>query len=72
MKVRMKTLSAGPSGVRTPGQVVDVDSAGARALVAGGYAEYVELQHEAEPVETATVSPPEQAVRVRPKKARRK
>ena len=76
MKVRMKTFSANPSGVAAPGQVVPVTPDRARELVSGGYAEYVEVPREPEPQasepETATVAAPEQAVRVRAKKARRK
>lgn len=45
-KVKMKTLDAGPNGVRIPGQVVDVDAKEAQALVDGGYAEYVEKKQE--------------------------
>lgn len=54
MKVRMKTLSAGPDGVLSPDQVVDVSPEKAKELVAGGFAEYASRA-----VETATVTPPE-------------
>ncbi len=38
----MNTLSAGPTGVRQPGSVVEVDEAEGKALVAGGYADVVD------------------------------
>ena len=41
MRVRMKTLLAGPFGIRQPGEVHDVGAKEAEALVAGGYAEQV-------------------------------
>lgn len=42
MRVKMKTLMAGPDGVRKPDTVHDLPSAEAEALIAGGYAEKVE------------------------------
>lgn len=42
MRVRMKTLMAGPDGVRRPDTVHDLPTAEAEALIAGGYAEKVE------------------------------
>jgi membrane protein involved in colicin uptake len=39
MRVRMKTTSAGPEGVRKQGQIIDVAKDEAEALIAGGYAE---------------------------------
>ena len=42
MKVKMKTLAAGPKSVWRPGQVVNVDAEVARVLIEGGYAERVE------------------------------
>jgi hypothetical protein len=45
-KVRMKTLDAGPNGVRQIGQVYDVDDKEAKELVEGGFAEYVEKSNE--------------------------
>ena len=41
MKVRYKTLSAGPGGVIRVGEVRDVDDAIGKALISGGYAEAV-------------------------------
>lgn len=73
MKIRMKTLAAGPEGVLQPGQEVDVDDALAKEWIARGYAEEVEtgLAEEASEAvrETAAVEPPEQAVT--PKKTTR-
>lgn len=42
MRVRMKTLSAGPAGVLAVGEVYDLPEAQARELVAGNYAEPVD------------------------------
>lgn len=38
MKIKMITLDAGPDGVRRPGEVHDVPTLEAEALIAGGYA----------------------------------
>lgn len=76
MKVKMKTLAAGPEGLYQPGQEVDLPAAQAKALIAGGYAEEVVLadveQQQKEPAEreTAAVEPPEKAVV--PKKTRKR
>lgn len=43
MKVRMKTIMAGPGGNAAPGQVIDVDEATGRAYIDGGFAEAVTL-----------------------------
>lgn len=42
MRVRMKTLMAGPDGVRKPDAVYDLPTAEAQALIDGGYAVKVE------------------------------
>ena len=42
MKVRMKTIAAGPKGTRQPGDVIDVPAKEAKTLIAGGFAEAVE------------------------------
>lgn len=42
MRVRYKTLSAGPSGTFRPGDEEDVTENEARMLEAGGYAERLE------------------------------
>lgn len=65
MKIRMKTLAAGPDGILSPGQEVDLPADKARALIEGGYAEAVSKVRE-----TAAVEPPEQAVT--PKKVRKR
>ncbi len=51
MKIKMKTLQAGPDAVREVGHIYDVPTAEAKALIAGGYAEEVTRQI---PVERAT------------------
>jgi hypothetical protein len=68
MKIRLKTLMAGPDGVFPPGSVIEVSPEEARALIAGGYAESVPrpaVAPKAEPpaVETAAVQPGSRAVR---------
>lgn len=67
MKIKLKTLMAGPDGVFQPGDVRDVSREQAIALVAGGYAEAFEPLHE-QPVETAVMTPPERAVQRTPAK----
>jgi hypothetical protein len=62
MKVRLKTLMAGPDGVFGPGSVIDLDSDQAEALVTAGYAE--RLEH---PVETAALEPGTRAVKPVPR-----
>ena len=59
MRVRLKTLYAGPSGVTHPGQIVDLPAAEAVALLNGGYADAVD----APPIETAVPPEYERAVR---------
>jgi hypothetical protein len=48
MKIKMKTLQAGPDGVRLPDHIYPVPDAEARVLITGGYA--VEVKEAAEPV----------------------
>jgi hypothetical protein len=66
MKVRLKTLMAGPEGVFGPGSVIDLDTDQAEALVSAGYAERLERR-----VETAALEPGTRAVKPvpRPRKA---
>lgn len=52
MKIRMKTLMAGPSVLRHPGEVCVVGAEEAAVLVDGGYAEEM-----TEPAEVATAKP---------------
>jgi hypothetical protein len=47
MRIKMKALCAGPEGVLSPEQVVEVDKVFGQALVAGGYA--VEMGSESSP-----------------------
>jgi hypothetical protein len=65
MKIRMKTLAAGPDFLYQPGQDVDVPKNVALAWIKQGSAEPVRQERE-----TATAEAPEQAVL--PKKARRR
>lgn len=41
MRVKLRTLMAGPAGVFQPGQVLTVSTETGQALIAGGYAEPV-------------------------------
>ena len=68
MKIRLKTLMAGPEGVFLPESVIEVSPEEARALIAGGYAEPVPRQaapakEEPPAVETATIQPGSRAIR---------
>lgn len=42
MKIRLKTIMAGPGGAAGPGDVVDVPDDEASALIEGGYATAVD------------------------------
>lgn len=55
MKIRMKTLSAGPAGVRHPGKTYDLAEDQARDLIAGNYATAIAEQSAA--LLAATTSP---------------
>jgi hypothetical protein len=52
MRVKLRTIMAGPSGTFQPGQIADLHDDQAHALVAGGYADLVD-----DPVK-ATIGPP--------------
>jgi hypothetical protein len=69
MKIRMKTLEAGPGGVFQVGSVRDMDEKAAKARVDGGYAEYVSapVREEAQAPEAAVIAPPERAVMPKPR-----
>lgn len=41
MRVRFKTISAGPKGALFPGDLLDVSESEAKVLVERGYAEYL-------------------------------
>lgn len=38
MRVRLRTIYAGPAGTGGPGDVLELDAASAKALIDGGYA----------------------------------
>ena len=73
MKIRMRTIYAGPTGTASPGQVVELADPAAKALIAGGFAVAVDapaVPERVAPIETATAEPvAETAVTVKPKKA---
>ena len=54
----MRTLDAGPAGVRQPGAVVEVDEAEGAALVAGGFADVVETPKAAKSRKSAKAEDP--------------
>jgi SPP1 family predicted phage head-tail adaptor len=51
MKVRLKSVMAGPEGVFQPGLVIDAGKEEAETLIAAGYAEYLERSIEAAAIE---------------------
>lgn len=63
MKMRLKTLMAGPEGVFPPGSVIEASPEEAEALIAGGFAELVEVQSSIRLDETAAVEPGSRAMR---------
>jgi hypothetical protein len=67
MKVRMKTLMAGPEGTFAAGQVADLPEAQAQALIEGGYAVAVEAPAQAD--QAAPVEAPAQAEHAAPVEA---
>jgi hypothetical protein len=77
VQVEMLKLAAGPNGVFQPGSRPWLDFKVAQLLVDGGYARhivgnypYTEQPNEEEPIETATVEPPEKAVSRRGKRGK--
>ena len=61
MRIRMKTVSSGPSGCFQPGDERDVSDAEGAALVRGGYADDVTPRttlHVPRPVEVAVAPAP--------------
>ena len=58
MKIRLKTLMAGPQGIFMPGTVIDVDGEEFEALISGGYADRL-----VNPPETAAIDPGMKAIR---------
>ena len=57
-EIKYKSISAGPGGVKHPGEVHLMPKNEAAALVKGGYAEYTTI----EPPEKAIINPAEKAV----------
>ena len=58
MKVKLKTIMAGPGGGCDPGSEIDVDKKTADALIDGGFAQAIEP-------EAAVIAPQEKAVKPR-------
>lgn len=56
MRVKMKTLMAGPDGIRKPDTIHDLPTAEAEALIAGDYAEKVERAAKPEAAEPRTAT----------------
>lgn len=76
VKVRMRTLMAGPGRTVQPGEEVSFDDATAQVLVAAGAAVLVDKPVQPVPEvkerEAAVVEPEEQAVQPRPKGKKRR
>lgn len=72
VKVKLKTLRAGPGGVDPAGSVVECSAKEAEQLVNGGYAEYADKQADTgqATVKAAIVAPPERAVSQRGKRGK--
>ncbi len=63
-KIKIRTIMAGPKGVRVPGDIFEVSDAEARRWIKAGYASEVEEEPEPEPKEepvpeSTSVEPPE-------------
>lgn len=58
MRVRLKTLLAGPGGVAQPGTVIDLPQADAVTLLASGSAMAVDAPKVEQPVETRAPAKP--------------
>jgi len=70
MRVRMKTLYAGPSGVIHQGREGDIPEAEAQALIAGGYADAVGMPEKVPAYEAAEIPDYDRAVVVTRKPGR--
>jgi hypothetical protein len=70
MRVRMLTTAAGPDGVYRVGEIWTVDPITASQLIAGNFAVSVDTNEAPAAVETAVLSPPENAD-ARPRGAKR-
>ncbi len=57
MKIRLKTLMAGPEGVFPPGSVIEDSAEEAEMLIAGGFAEPLDAAPVMPEVETAAIEP---------------
>jgi hypothetical protein len=69
MRVRLKTLMAGPEGVFPIGSVIDAGDEEAAALIAGGFAERYDrpvepISVEPASVETTAIEPGSRAVKM--------
>lgn len=67
MKVKFKTLSAGPTGVIRVGDIVDVSESEAELLVKVGCAEYVTPPPAPQPVRTPDPQAPKEPPKPRKK-----
>jgi hypothetical protein len=74
MRIKLRTIMAGPAGVGQAGAVVEMPDAQARAMVAAGYADAVDAPAPAAvaPVETASVEVAEVAADVGRRRGRRR
>lgn len=74
MKVEMKTLQAGPDGIRRAGQIYTVSAETGKQLIAAGAAVMVEDDHKPAPEIERAVEPVEQETTAAPaaKKASRR
>ncbi len=70
MRVRMKTLYAGPAGVIHQGKEGDIPEAEAQALIAGGYADAVGMPEKVPVYEAAEIPAYDRAVVVKRKPGR--
>lgn len=59
MRVRMKTVGAGPQGVWAAGQVVDIDAETASQLIEGRFAEAVDPVEKPAPEPETPMTPTE-------------
>lgn len=66
LKVRMKTIYAGPEGTCQPGKTIDLEKEEAQSLVKAGYAEHAPAEKKTKPEirETAVIEPPENTSQV--------
>jgi hypothetical protein len=62
MRIKLRTLMAGPKGVARPGEIIDVDQETAGALIAGRHAWLVDDEPR---IETTSIEPEETAMRKR-------